>query len=129
MAFRNTISHKKCFNRTSGSTFLSEKDLSVEQCMRLIILTSKGELLGDPEFGTNIYEYLLMSNTDVIAELTINDILTGINTYEKRVQVSRDDISFNIDRNTVHINIQYLLLQTGTVETFTLEMSRRKFNV
>lgn len=128
MAFRNTISHRLCFDRISGRTKISEYDLSVEQCLRLLILTSKGELLGDPNYGTNTIKYLCEPNTDLIAELVSTDILNAVRTYEQRVVITENDITFEFSATTMYIHIKYLLVITNEIKEFDLAIARRDFN-
>ena len=96
----------------------------------MLISTCKGELLGDPDFGTNVKKYLANYKAPILYSVIADDIVNAINKYEKRVSVSSNDIAFNesaTNPNLIYITIRYQNKTNGTVEE--LELSLNKENI
>lgn len=124
MYTKNTISHPSCFNRNSGRTQVSTQKASVEQCLRLLFTSSKGELLGDPFYGTNLMMYKNEPNDLVLQDMIVDDFVSAAKKYETRVEITQDDFTFVIDANKLYISINYRLVDTGTEHTFELSVLR-----
>ena len=125
----NTISHPKCFDKNSGNTSISQDRISIEQCLRLLLTTSRGELLGDPYYGTNLMTFINEPNDLVLRDEIIDDFVYSIKKYEKRVRVSEEDIDVEADGKNVHIEIRYYISQLGVYETFELSVLRGDYDV
>jgi len=106
--FTNSIKHPKEFNIDTGKTDLIKNIESVNQSIGLILLTSKGELYGDPEFGCNL-RYLLFEIKNSALEIELKeDIVNALSRYEPRIIVTGDDISIeSTDHITYSIKINY----------------------
>lgn len=129
MLFRSSVKHPIMFNLTSGSTDTDQSITSINRCIGLILTTGKGELLGDPEFGCRLYELLFEQYSAPLENRIKDEIVSSIKAYEKRVSVSKNDISIeheeDTDRNRYHITIRYDISGTSksSVTTVTLEES------
>lgn len=124
------IRHPNTFSISQGKTLYSSKLNSINQSISLILRTAKGELFGDPEFGSNLYTYLFDSIKDTHVEDLIRDeIVTSINKYEPRVFVEADNISFEYEENTVKINIMYNLRYTDIVSDYQYIIRTREGEV
>lgn len=121
---RNTIAHPVCFDKNSGRTSVNYNNVSIEQSLRLLLLSSRGELIGDPFFGTNLMMYINEPNDIVLEDMIINDFLYAINRYEKRISVSENDIHISGTDAKVNIEIGYYIVQLGTYKTFELSVLR-----
>lgn len=129
MRLKNTISHPKCFDKNSGNTSISNDRISIEQCLRLLLTTSRGELLGDPYFGTNLMTFVNEPNDLILRDEIIDDFVYSIKKYERRISVSEEDIIIDIDGKNVNIKINYKITQLGTYETFELSVLRGDYDV
>lgn len=109
----NNIKFPYIFSLSTGKTQLVDEDESIKQSIALIILTSKGELLGDPNYGSRIRELVYNHNNDSIPELVIEDILVNVSVYEKRIDITQQDISVTYEDNKVNISISYTIKKTG----------------
>lgn len=125
---RSTISHPKCFDLNSGKTSISKTNVSIEQSLRLLLTTAKGELLGDPFYGTNTLAYINEPNDLVLRDEIIDDYITAINAYEKRVVVGEEDIVITQTDSKVDISITYYMKELGKTGTFELSMLRGDYN-
>lgn len=129
MRLKNTISHPKCFDKNSGNTSISNDRVSIEQCLRLLLTTSRGELLGDPYYGTNLMTFVNEPNDLILRDEIIDDFVYSIKKYERRISVSEEDIIIDIDGKNVNIKINYKITQLGTYETFELSVLRGDYDV
>jgi len=121
MVNRNTIIHPKCFNVITGRTQLNNMHQSIQQSLRLIITTTKGELLGDPEFGSNLSKFIYETNCKIQWKLIENDLKQAISNYERRIRV--EEIVFsNPDSNTLSIKIAYYVIQLEEMSEITFSV-------
>lgn len=125
---RSTISHPKCFDLNSGKTSTSISNVSIEQSLRLLLTTAKGELLGDPFYGTNTLVYINEPNDLVLRDEIIDDYITAISTYEKRVTVGEEDIEIVQTDSKIDVSITYYMKELGKTGTFELSMLRGDYN-
>lgn len=110
MIKRNTIIHPKCFNVITGKTKLNKMHESIQQSLRLIITSRRGELLGDPNFGSDLYKFVYETNNIIQWSLIEDDLKYSIGLYETRIKV--EEILFsNPDSNTLSITIKYSLVK------------------
>ena len=75
-----------------------------------LLLTRKGERYMQPEFGTNIYNYLFRQITKDISGLLEQEIRTEVETwlpYIELVEVEVDIGDENIENNKINIKIGF----------------------
>lgn len=109
MLFTNSIKFPDIFNIYNGDTQVDSQYTSINRCIGLILTTGKGELLGDPDFGANLYEMLFNLDSETLQEEIKNNIKESVEKYEKRVTLNTEDISISYDVNTktYSIHIKY----------------------
>lgn len=124
MPYTNSIKHPKCFNVYSKNTQTSDDYLdSIQQSLRNLLLSSKGELLGDPNYGTDIMKLMYDNNNLELNYALKKDIVNQINIYEKRVFITQDNITFINDRTKIYMTIKFLIKRTD--EVFDMEILLR----
>lgn len=131
MAGLKTFPFTKIFNPQTGETEMLTGSASIQACLGTLISTCKGELLGDPDFGTNIKTYLANHKGQALYELVRRDIINAIQKYEKRVIVTSNDISFNesySDDNIIYLTIQYRNKTNGRVEKTEITINGSSFS-
>ena len=104
MVFTSSIRHPNEFSTLSGKTELVEEINSINQSLRLLLTTAKGELFGDPEFGCNLYSYLFDFSGEVFYQLVRSDIIRNVMSQDSRIVITEDDIQFEEDNTTLTIN-------------------------
>lgn len=124
MVYHNSIRHPDSFSSRTGKTVISIDTKSINNCLKLLITTSKGELLGDPQFGSNLMKLIYEPNDTILQDMVTQDIIETISKYEPRITVTSSMINFNIDINTVYINIQYYVNNTGSYGDFSISVNR-----
>lgn len=115
------------FNLTSGGTDLDKKTTSINRCIGLILTSAKGELLGDPDYGSRLYELLFEQYSPALESRIKDEIVQSVTRYEKRIRIQTSDIMIehveDADRNKYHIQITYDISGTSNQgsTTFMLE--------
>lgn len=120
----NTISFPKMFNINNSklSTNLSYDVQSIHESLTSLMLTSPGELLGDPAYGCEIKNKLFDIKTDININELKSIITTAINKYLPRIKVIQNDIKifYNKDDNKYKIVIPYTLNTSNENQTYEL---------
>ena len=88
-------------NKTS---IIRDKDATMQN-LRLLLLSFKNSMFGDPNFGSNLRRLLFENNNVILQSLVIDDIYSLINTYMPQIRVLRKNITVTSDGNTVKVNI------------------------
>ena len=109
----NMISFPTMFNKNNKSTTtnLSYGYKSINESIRALFYVNKGELLGDPSYGTTliekIFELKTTTSIDEIKEL----IVQYINKYIPRIYITPDMVKIYSNSNDTKykITIRYML--------------------
>ena len=100
------------FNPLSGDLIALKNENAIARAVRNIVLTSPGEKLFDPDFGSNISE-ILFENVDEITAVSIQDeIKNCLNNYEPRVDLTDVIVNPNFDENQFDVKIIYTIIGT-----------------
>ena len=88
--------------------------------LKLLLLSDRGSLLGDPYFGTNLKRLMFDQNNYVLRDVVIDDIFTAILQFLPQILVKRKDITINADKTRVQINIKAQNMLDYTLDTYNL---------
>ena len=115
-----SISFPKMFN--SGSTNVTKTDYEATlQNLKLLLASEKGELLGDPYFGTLIKRYIYDQNNNVLRDIIIDEIYTAVGTFMPQLQVNRKNIQVvQTDKATLTLTLKATNIVDFTVDTYNL---------
>ena len=98
------------FNPLSGDLIDLKNENAIARAVRNIVLTSPGEKLFNPEFGSSISE-ILFENVDDITAISIQDeISSSLKNYEPRVELINVDVDPNFDQNQFDVRITYRIV-------------------
>ena len=120
---QNTFSFPQIINRTTGKIELSQENKSINECLGILLRTRPGELLGDPEYGCNLITRIFQYNGVIVDTLIIEDILEAVDKYEPRVIITDSDIKIIKNVDSINIYIQYIIKETGEVNSYNLEVT------
>ena len=112
MLYTDSIKFPIMFDYDSGQTLLDSTVTSINRCIGLLCTTARGELLGDPDFGCNLYKLLFNNVTKDYITSVQEDIVNSITKYESRVSINKSDIdisenSNNTNHDSYTITIKY----------------------
>ena len=98
------------FNPLSGDLIALKNENAIARAVRNIVLTSPGEKLFNPEFGSSISE-ILFENVDDITAVSIRDeIRSSLSNYEPRVELIDVEVDPNFDENQFDVLITYRII-------------------
>ena len=69
-------------------------------------MSEKGELFGDPYFGTNLKKLIFDRNNTILRDIVIDDIFTAITMFMPQIKVERRNISVESEGSRLYINIR-----------------------
>ena len=99
-----SIAFPDIFSKTSVN-MVEDYDASLQNLL-LLLWSNKGELFGDPYYGTNLKRYLFDQNDVILRDLVADDIYTAIKLFMPQITVDRKDIIIKSDnRGTITANI------------------------
>ena len=101
-----SIKFPDMFTRTVTNT-VDDYDATLQN-LKMLLWSEKGELFGDPEFGTGLKKYLYDQNDYVLADLVIDNIYTAITTFMPQIYITRNDIKVELDRAKIIVTIRAL---------------------
>ena len=96
-----------------GRIALANQERDIEEAMRIILLTSKGQRVMRPEFGCQIHELLFAPNDASTAGLAAHYVEEALNMWEPRIRVL--DVTAGPDPNDTArllVNVRYEIKAT-----------------
>ena len=91
--------------------------------LKTLLLTTKGELLGDPDFGCSLKSMLFEQGTPIIKDLVIDDIYTAVLTFMPQVVLKRNDINVYTDGVDVFVDLKCVNLLNQQIDAFTINLT------
>lgn len=96
IAFPDMFNHQKCY--------LIQDDDANYSNLRLLLLSDKLSLLGDPYYGTNI-KRLLYNQSSIIKDLIIDDIYRAVVIFMPQLTISRDNIDIYVENKDLYVSM------------------------
>jgi Bacteriophage baseplate protein W len=109
------------FPNSSQWSFDTGFDLNIlESSVKMLLLTSKGERVMEPEYGTNLRQIIFEPNAQGIESHIQQEIVEALNRWEPRVELTSLSVVRNTDRS-VDVQATFLskLNQNDFVTTLT----------
>ncbi len=98
------------FNPLSGDLIALKNENAIARSVRNIVLTTPGEKIFDPYFGSNV-NALLFENVDEISAVAIRDeIENSLKNYEPRIVLEEVMVDPNYDMNQFDVIITYKIV-------------------
>lgn len=108
----------------SGTNQLFNKTYSTKEQIKSnfinLLLTSKGERILNPEFGSELRQLLFENITSPTEENIKNAIITSADIYIPEIQIIDINIDNEYDANTVNVTINYILRISNTADQITI---------
>lgn len=115
-----SIAFPNFLNNTA--TKIYEDHEATSSNLKLLLLSNKDGLFGDPYFGANIKKLMFEQNNYVLRDIIIDDIYTAILTFMPQVLVKREDIQIESSNRNVYITIKALNLLDYIVDTYNISL-------
>ncbi len=88
-----------------------------------LLLTTRGERIMNPEFGTSLQNYLFEGITDSNSDALISSLQTSIATFIPQINVISITVTPNTDYNLVDLYINYILKLSGEFDEVTIQLT------
>lgn len=99
---------------TSGDIELSEGEADIDEAIRIILGTAKGERVMRPEFGCDIHEYVFSTIDTSTLNLIETSVREALTRWEPRIEVRRVEASRDrIDAGELPITVEYRVRSTN----------------
>ena len=95
---------------------------ATSQNLKLMLLSDRGSLFGDPYFGTLWRKLIFDQNNEILRDIIIDDILTSIETFMPQLLTKREDIEVISDRYSVIIKIKALNLLDYETDMYSIKL-------
>ena len=116
-----SLSFPEIFNNSSTKT-ISDHEATMSN-LKLLLLSEKSELFGDPYFGTNLKKLLFEPNNVILQDLVIDDIYTAILTFIPQLTLKRSDITVTHDGVNLLATIKCTNLIDYELDTYTINLT------
>ena len=120
----NVIKFPDMFSAAAGKVKTIDNESAARQCLKCALHAVKGELFGDPSFGSNIRKTMFEYNDVSIEDDIRQHIASVANKYAKGIRISRIhfDHSDTIS-SKINATIYYYLNNIGEEKSIVLEFS------
>ena len=102
-----SISYPKMFVTKTKTGLVQDYDATLQN-LKLLIFSEKGELFGDPYFGTGLKRFLYDQNDVILRDLLIDELYTAIATFMPQIKIKREDITIISDGTQIICTIKAL---------------------
>ena len=114
-----SIAFPKMFNESS-TKIVSDYDATLSN-LKLLLMSEKGELLGDPYFGVRLKAYFFNQNNKVLKDLLIDEIYNAVSVFMPQLNINRKDIDIiKTERAELNITIKAINRVDFTTNTYNL---------
>jgi len=76
----------------NSKSLIKEDKAATMSNLSLLLKSSKGELFGDPYYGTKLMELFYAQNNAALNDIVIDEIYTSICQYMPQLKLTRNDI-------------------------------------
>ena len=101
--------------KSGGSVFAlsyTTEDQAISN-LKNLLLTSKGERIMQPEFGTFIRNSIFEQNTETLVEILRESITSDINRWLPYILINSIDINRRIDQNAIDFSLKFRVGKRG----------------
>lgn len=110
--------------KPNGEIYVKRDAAAVTQALKNLIQTNFYEKPFQPFFGANIRAMLFELVDDDSEEELAEQIIKTINAYEPRARLLSLDVDINPDQNSLRVKIEYQVINTEEIITFTTNVAR-----
>ena len=107
---------------------VSDTTKVVDQNIKMVLLTRKGEKIGNPAFGVGLHNYLFEHSSGINFGSTNqpalrSSILTQLNTHIPYIRIDDLSITFGAEMKSLNVKIKYYITDHQMASTFEITIS------
>ena len=118
-----SIAFPEMFNHTT-TNLVSDYDATLQN-IKLLLWSEKGELFGDPYYGTGLKRYLFDQNDVVLQDILLDDIYSALVLFIPQIEIDRKDIK--LIRGSYDKNFRNLENSKGTLTLVIRAMNKADY--
>jgi len=103
----------------------TEKEHSIELCLRNLLNTKKESLPFRRDFGINLDEWLFQPYTFFVVKMIEIEIKKAVGLYCNEVIIKNISHQFNEDLQTYNINIEYSIKNIDNIYNMGLKLNKK----
>ena len=111
-------------NKSNGEIFKKTDAASVKQAVRNLLMTNKGEKPFNPHYGGNLNDFLFSLSEDMDNIEIENAVALAIDAQEPRAAVRGVQVLLKEDYNSIHVLVQFQVVNTLEIAELNLERTR-----
>jgi|TARA_R110001583_G_scaffold7472_14_gene36986 phage baseplate assembly protein W len=104
------------YDSSDGFSMLKNSTNAIKQNFKMLILTTPGERIMDPQFGVGIKTYLFLNYTENVEQKIRSKIIKQVAMYIPIIKIINLDFSSGVDYNSLGIRIEYSIPDLGTTD-------------
>lgn len=116
-----SIGFPNMFNNTTTNV-IKDREATTSN-LKLMLLSDKKSLFGDPYYGTNLKSILFSQNNIVLKDIVIDDIYTSILTFIPQLILKRSDIEVNSNKQQIQAKIKAVNLLDQTNDLYNINLT------
>ena len=116
-----SLAFPKMFTTTRTNT-VEDREATLSN-LKLLLLSFKGSLLGDPNYGTNLSRIIYSNNHQILRDLVIDDIYMAIGEFMPQLRVPRENISIYGDGINLYATINATNLLNYTTNLYEINLT------
>lgn len=113
-----SIAFPYMFNRTTTNTVSGY--YATLQNLEMLLASNKGELFGDPYYGSNLKKFLYDQNDSILQDLLIDDIYSCITTFMPQIKTERKYITLTSSKAQVSVTIKAINKADFTTNLYSI---------
>lgn len=95
--------------------------------LKVLLETRKGTLIGDPSYGSNLYELLFEPANEATASLIRHEVASTIEEHYGNINIESVDVTFR--PLTIKLDIAYSFINTNVGDTAIIEFIRGNVSI
>ena len=109
------------FNKPFTSTYTTKDQ--IKSNLINLLLTTRGERIMNPLFGTGLRDFLFEGITDSNLENLRLDLINSITLFIPEISVVDININSNYDSNSIELNLSYILNISNAPDQVTVQFT------
>lgn len=120
------------FDAKTGSVEMVEDIEDINQSLDILLATSLGERVMQPQYGCNLHDYMFESSSNALISYLKDLVRRAILLYEARIRVEKIEItpaeSFDLIEGRLTISIDYLVTNVNSRFNYVYDFYLREAN-
>lgn len=115
------------FAMGTGEVKTTQYEDNVNENIKVLLNTPKGEHLMEPEYGSGLQQFMFRKMDEELKGEIIDTVKYHLLTYEPRIKVLKVEVTYeDVKQGTLHIHISYEYNQTNTRHNYVFPFNLKE---